>query len=80
MAPAILPTLDFQSALVRCCHERPRASAKGRPRLVARGREHQRFLIAAQTGAKIAVEMLDGIENKLIEVLQTLNEDFGDAP
>jgi hypothetical protein len=37
-------------------------------------------LIAAQTGAKIAVEMLDGIENKLIEVLQTLNEDFGDAP
>jgi hypothetical protein len=35
------------------------------------------FLIAVQVGAETAVGMLDQIENKLIEALEQLNEDFG---
>jgi hypothetical protein len=34
------------------------------------------FLLAVQVGSETAVAMLDKVEGKLIEVLQTLNEDF----
>jgi len=35
------------------------------------------FLVAVQVGAETAVEMLDKIENKLIEAMEAINEDFG---
>jgi hypothetical protein len=38
------------------------------------------FLLAVQVGSETAVEMLDKVESKILEVLQTLNEDYGDAP
>jgi hypothetical protein len=34
------------------------------------------YLIAAQTGAEIAVGMLDRIENRLIETMEAINEDY----
>jgi hypothetical protein len=33
------------------------------------------FLLAVQVGSETAVGMLDKVESKLLEVLQTLNED-----
>jgi hypothetical protein len=38
------------------------------------------FLTAVQVGSQTAVDMLDKVESKILEVLQTLNEDYGDAP
>jgi hypothetical protein len=35
------------------------------------------FLVAVQVGSEIAVGMLNKIENRLIEAMQTINEDFG---
>jgi hypothetical protein len=37
------------------------------------------FLLAVQVGSETAVSMLDKVESKILEVLETLNEDFGDA-
>ena len=34
------------------------------------------YLIAAQTGAEIAVGMLDRIENRLVETMEAINEDY----
>jgi hypothetical protein len=34
------------------------------------------FLLAVQVGSETAVAMLDKVENKILEVLETLNEDF----
>lgn len=36
------------------------------------------FLLAVQVGSETAVSMLDKCETKILEVLQTLNEDFGE--
>jgi hypothetical protein len=38
------------------------------------------FLLAVQVGSETAVGMLDKVESKILEVLETLNEDYGDAP
>jgi hypothetical protein len=35
------------------------------------------FLVAVQVGSQTAIDMLDTVENKILEVLQTLNEDYG---
>jgi hypothetical protein len=34
------------------------------------------FLLAVQVGAETAVGMLDKVENRLIEAMQAINEDF----
>jgi hypothetical protein len=34
-------------------------------------------LLAVQVGAVTAVDMLDKIENRLIEAMEAINEDFG---
>jgi hypothetical protein len=35
------------------------------------------FLLAVQVGSETAVAMLDKTESRLLEVLETLNEDYG---
>jgi hypothetical protein len=35
------------------------------------------YLIAAKTGAEIAIGMLDRVENQLVGVLEQLNEGYG---
>jgi hypothetical protein len=35
------------------------------------------FVLAIKVGSTVAVDMLDKIENKLVEVLASLNEDRG---
>jgi hypothetical protein len=34
-------------------------------------------LAAVQVGSQTAIDMLDTVENKILEVLETLNEDYG---
>jgi hypothetical protein len=34
------------------------------------------FLLAVRVGSEVAIGMLDAVENKILEVLETLNEDF----
>ncbi|OLB78051.1 MAG: hypothetical protein AUI16_04410 [Alphaproteobacteria bacterium 13_2_20CM_2_64_7] len=38
------------------------------------------FLLAVEVGSQTAVAMLDKTESKLLEVLEAINENYGDAP
>jgi hypothetical protein len=68
-----LEAAPVQRGAVMSDHEKMLAAVADSLRSVVSIRD---YLIAAQTGAEIAVGMLDRIENRLIETMEAINEDY----